>query len=151
MRCRAGGSEAAGPPWGAAQRRRPRWAQSRPGPAAAAGEGAVPVRAGGRPWSGLGAAAQQEVGARRRRLPEAPGGNGAVPGAALPGGTRQVGQGTGRGAGSARSPGSAGAAAGEHLHPACGSAPPRLSKIAGTVTNTLQVKQSGGEDRLKAL
>ncbi|XP_063275954.1 protein Aster-C-like isoform X4 [Prinia subflava] len=92
----------------------------------AAGEGAAPGKALPRP--GPGAAAQQEVGARRhrRRLPA---------GAELSRRRHsrcQVGRGAGRGAGSA------GAAAGAHLHPACGSAPPRLAKIAGTVTNTPQ-------------
>lgn len=131
-----------------------------PGPAAAAAEiGSVPPQAGGgsrgRRCPGPGPA--RAGGRPRRRRPAgsgsaaaAPGGSGAGPGAALPRGTRQVGRGAVRGAGSAGNPGSAGAAAGTNLHPECGSAPPCLSKIAGAVTNTLQVKQAGGEDHLKA-
>lgn len=90
-----------------------------PGPAARAGIGSVPPRAGGSsrgrrcPGSGEGAA---PAGSGSAAAPAAvPGGSGAVLGAALPDGTRQVGRGAGRGAGS---DGSAGAAVGAHLHPA---------------------------------
>lgn len=128
-----------GLPWGPARRRGPGLAPSRPGPAAAAGEGAAPGPARERP--------QQEVGARRRRR-RFPAGAGLSWERRCP---------TGRARWVVERDGARGATAALGRLWAriyilrCGSAPSCLSKIAGTVTNTLQVKQAGGGDNLKAL